>query len=85
MPLAEDKDVIQTVAPTRSKKVFSVWICHGDLGSECQGKRSDQTLEHHFGGSECRPSAVLRICFQPVQNRTTIHVSSWFFRGTPVK
>jgi hypothetical protein len=33
----------------------------GRSASECQGKRSDQTLEHRLGGLECRPPAVPRI------------------------
>src|SRR5215472_17557968 len=58
----------------------------GMSASECQGKRPDQAVKHRSDGRECRePSTLSHLGFQPVQKTSTIHVSSGFIWGIPVK
>jgi hypothetical protein len=50
------------------------------------GKWPDQTLERRSDGRECRePSTLSHLGFQPVQQTSTIHASSGFIGGIPMK
>jgi hypothetical protein len=58
----------------------------GMSAPECQRKRPDQAVKHRSDGRECRePSTLSHLGFQPVQKTSTIHVSSGFIWGIPVK
>ena len=49
-------------------------------------KRPDQAVKHRSEGRECRePSTLSHPGFQPVQKTPTIHASSGFIGGIPVK
>jgi hypothetical protein len=75
-----------TSASMRRPAVMRSRATDGMSASECQGKRPDQAVKHRSDGRECRePSTLWHLGFQPVQKTSTIHVSSGFIWGIPVK
>src|SRR5262249_942845 len=75
-----------TSASMRRSTVMRSRATDGMSASECQGKRPDQAVKHRSDGRECRePSTLSHMGFQPVQRMSTIHVSSGFIWGIPVK
>src|SRR5262245_55618208 len=75
-----------TSASMRRSTVMRSRATDGMSASECQGKRPDQAVKDRSDGRECRePSTLSHLGFQPVQKTSTIHVSSGFIWGIPMK